>query len=119
MPRDSEEFYQEAQERITFWQQRQQSRNLIAQAQQVPRSGQASTYQQGIVQLRQVPIEHPEYETAQRLADEWSQRIFSIAQARAAQGRQQAAIDAAILVPAGTTAYEPTQQAIRRWRSDQ
>ncbi|MEL6160209.1 MAG: caspase family protein [Cyanobacteria bacterium J06554_11] len=118
MPYDNSEFHQKAQDRIAFWQQRQGSREIIAEAQSIPRSGQASTYQKGIVKLREVPIEHPEYETAQRLADEWSDRIFSIAQARAAQGRRSAAIQAAILVPAGTTAYEPTQQAIRRWQSE-
>ena len=118
MPRDSANAYQKAQDRIAFWQRRQQSRTLIENAKTIPKSGQASTYQDGIVKLREVPIEHPEYETAQRLADEWSDRIFSISQARAAQGRQEAAIQAALLVPAGTTAYEPTQQAIRRWRTE-
>ena len=119
MPQDNTEFYQKAQDRIAFWQQRQNSRKTIAAAQTIPKLGQASTYQQGIVKLREVPIEHPEYETAQRLADQWSQSIFSIAQARAAQGRENAAIQAAILVPAGTTAYEPTQQAIRRWKTEE
>lgn len=118
LPKDSAELHQKAQDRIALWQQRQNSRKIIADAQKIPKSGQASTYQQGIVKLREVPIEHPEYETAQRLADQWSQSIFSIAQARAAQGRQNAAIQAAILVPAGTTAYEPTQEAIRRWRAE-
>ncbi|MEL7399473.1 MAG: hypothetical protein AAFN68_02745, partial [Pseudomonadota bacterium] len=119
MPPDNGEAYKKAQDRITFWQQRQNSRTIITDAQTIPKTGQASTYQKGIVKLREVPIEHPEYETAQRLADEWSQRIFSIAQARAAQDRKSAAIQAAILVPAGTTAYEPTQQAIRRWQSEE
>ena len=118
MPYDNAELYQKAQERIVFWQQRQGSREIIAQAQAIPVSGQASSYQQGIVKLQEVPIEHPEYETAQRLADDWSERIFSIAQARAAQGRQQAAVQAAVLVPAGTAAYEPAQQAIRRWQAE-
>ena len=118
MPYDNAELYQKAQERIVFWQQRQGSREIIAQAQAIPVSGQASSYQQGIVKLQEVPIEHPEYETAQRLADDWSGRIFSIAQARAAQGRQQAAVQAAVLVPAGTAAYEPAQQAIRRWQAE-
>ena len=117
MPNANSEFHKKAQDRIVFWQQRQRSRNIISDAQKIPKAGQASTYQKGIVKLREVPIEHPEYETAQRLADDWSQRIFSIAQARAAQGRESAAIQAAILVPSGTTAYEPTQQAIRRWRA--
>ncbi len=119
MPADSSEFRQKSQERIVFWQQRQRSREVIAAAQEIPRSGQASTYQKGIVKLQEVPIEHPEYETAQRLADEWSDRIFSIAQARAAQSRWGAAIQAAVLVPAGTTAYEPTQAAIKRWQAEE
>ncbi|MEL7329693.1 MAG: hypothetical protein AAGJ69_07610, partial [Cyanobacteria bacterium J06559_1] len=119
MPPDNAEAYKKAQDRITFWQQRQNSRTIITDAQKIPKTGQASTYQKGIVKLREVPIEHPEYETAQRLADDWSQRIFSIAQARAAQGRKSAAVQAAILVPAGTTAYEPTQQAIRRWQAEE
>lgn len=119
MPYDNAQLYQKAQERIVFWQQRQRSQETIAQARAIPESGQASSYQKGIVKLQEVPIEHPEYETAQRLADDWSERIFSIAQARAAQGRQQAAVQAAILVPAGTAAYEPAQQAIRRWQTGQ
>lgn len=118
MPYDNAQLYEKAQERIGFWQQRQRSREIIAQAQAIPVSGQASSYQEGIVKLQEVPIEHPEYETAQRLADDWSERIFSIAQARAAQGRQEAAVQAAILVPAGTAAYEPAQQAIRRWQAE-
>lgn len=117
MPFDNAEYHQKAQDRIIFWQQRQQSRTVIAEAQKIPKLGEASTYQEGIVKLREVPIEHPEYEAAQRLADQWSESIFSIAQARAAQGRERAAIQAAVLVPAGTIAYEPTQQAIKRWRA--
>lgn len=119
MPYANAQYHQKAQDRITFWQQRQQSRQIIADAQKIPKLGEASSYQQGIVKLREVPIEHPEYETAQRLADQWSESIFSIAQARAAQNRESAAIQAAVLVPAGTAAYEPTQQAIRRWRSNE
>ena len=118
LPKDNAAAYQKAQNKIAFWQQRQQSREIIELAKTIPKTGQASTYQEGIVKLREVPIEHPEYETSERLADEWSDRIFSIAQARAAQGRESAAIQAAVLVPAGTTAYEPAQQAIRRWRTE-
>ncbi|MGI8932607.1 MAG: caspase family protein [Phormidesmis sp.] len=118
MPEAAPEFRKKAQERVAFWQQRQRSRDIIFAARQIPASGQASSYQKAIVKLREVPIEHPEYETAQQQADEWSDRIFSIAQARAAQGRPSAAIQAAILVPAGTTAYEPAQQAIKRWQAE-
>ncbi|EDX86857.1 caspase domain protein [Synechococcus sp. PCC 7335] len=117
MPDDNAESYQNSKDRIAFWRQRQNSRTIIAAAQAIPRSGQASSYQKGIVKLREVSIEHPEYESAQQLADEWSQRIFSIAQARAAQGRFREAVQAAVLVPAGTVAYEPAQQTIKRWQA--
>ncbi|MEL7512960.1 MAG: hypothetical protein AAGM27_12560, partial [Cyanobacteria bacterium J06554_3] len=59
MPPNNAELHQQAQTRIAFWQQRQRSREIISEAQRIPKSGQASTYQQGIVKLREVPIDHP------------------------------------------------------------
>lgn len=116
LPMDRPQLYEQAQNRIAFWQQRLNSRQIIQQAQDIPRAGQASSYQQGIVKLEAVPVEHPEYDTARQLRDEWSERMLSIAQARAAQGRTADAIRAAVLIPPGTAAYEPAQQAIQRWK---
>ncbi|MEM9163837.1 MAG: caspase family protein, partial [Cyanobacteria bacterium P01_F01_bin.4] len=47
VPRDRRALYQQAQQRIAFWQQRQRSRALIRAAQEIPRIGQSSSYQRG------------------------------------------------------------------------
>jgi hypothetical protein len=118
VPSDRLETYQQAQQRISLWQQRQRSRNLIREAQKIPKTGQASTYQRGILQLQQVPAGQPEFETAQRLINDWSQKMLSIARARAAQGRLADAIRAAVLIPRGTAAYNQAQTDLTRWRSE-
>ncbi len=115
VPTDQQTVSQQAQQRIAFWQQRQRSRAIIQEAQRLPRMGQANTYRDGIFLLQQVPAGHPEYASAQGLIDEWSQKMLSIAQARAAQGRNDAAIQAARLIPKGTAAYEQAQSDIQRW----
>ncbi|NEP16321.1 MAG: hypothetical protein F6J97_05375 [Leptolyngbya sp. SIO4C1] len=118
VPSDRESLSRQAQQRIAFWQQRQRSREIIQAAQRIPRMGQASSYQRGIIQLQTVPRSQPEYQTAQQLIDDWSQKMLSIARARAAQGRNQDAIQAAILIPRGTAAYDQAQTDIARWRGE-
>ncbi|MEO1592086.1 MAG: caspase family protein [Cyanobacteria bacterium J06632_22] len=115
VPADQQTVSQQAQQRIAFWQQRQRSRAIIQEAQNLPRTGQASTYQSAIFLLQQVPAGQAEYAAAQGLIDEWSQKMLSIAQARAAQGRNNEAIQAARLIPKGTAAYEQAQRDIQRW----
>ncbi|MEM9165268.1 MAG: peptidase C14, partial [Cyanobacteria bacterium P01_F01_bin.4] len=110
--------YQQAQQRIAFWQQRQRSRALIRAAQEIPRIGQSSSYQRGIIELQKVPANQPEYQTAQALIDDWSQKMLSIARARAAQGRVGDAIQAAELIPRGTAAYEQARSDISRWQGE-
>ena len=81
--------------------------------------GQASTYQRGILKLQEVPDNLPtEHADAQRLITEWSGRMLSIAQARAAQGRFFSAIEAAELIPEDTASYDQAQAEIRRWRGE-
>jgi hypothetical protein len=116
IPPERQALYAQAQERIQVWEQRQRSRDLIRDAQQIPRSGQASSYQQGILVLQQIPTGQPEYQTAQALIDDWSQKMLSIAQARAAQGKTSEAINAATLIPKGTAAYDQAQADITRWQ---
>ena len=109
--------YQEAQARIGVWQARAETRELIREAQAIPRTGQSSTYQEGILRLQAVSAEQPiEYADAQRLIDEWSERMLSIAQARAAQGQYDSAIEAAALIPEDTAAYDQAQSEMQRWR---
>ncbi|MEM8807429.1 MAG: caspase family protein [Cyanobacteria bacterium P01_G01_bin.38] len=118
VPRDRQALYQQAQQRIAFWQQRQRSRDLIRAAQEIPRIGQSSSYQRGIVELQKVPANQPEYQTAQALIDDWSQKMLSIARARAAQGRVGDAIQAAALIPRGTAAYDQARSDISRWQGE-
>ncbi|MEO0759675.1 MAG: caspase family protein [Cyanobacteria bacterium J06648_16] len=118
VPTDQETVSRQAQQRIAFWQQRQRSRRIIQEAQGIPRTGQASTYQEAIFLLQQVPAGQPEYASAQGLIDEWSQKMLSIARARAAQGRNEAAAQAAALIPKGTAAYDQAQTDIQRWRGN-
>jgi len=103
---------------MAFWRQRQRSRAIIQEAQGIPRTGQASTYQAGIFLLQQVPAGQPEYASAQGLIDEWSRNMLSIAQARAAQGRNDDAIQAARLIPQGTAAHEQAQRDIQQWQEN-
>lgn len=111
---------QSAQELVNTLELRQQGRELIREAQTIPKMGQASTYQRGILALQKVfqavPNDQPEYEMAQQLIDEWSQKMLSIAQARAAQGKNVEAVAAANLIPEETAAYEQAQSDISRWQ---
>ncbi|MEM6255918.1 MAG: caspase family protein [Cyanobacteria bacterium P01_D01_bin.156] len=117
VPREPADIYQQAQERIEFWQDRAATREFIREAQTIPRMGQASTYQRGILKLQEVPSNQPiEYADAQRLIDEWTEKMLMIAQARAAQGRYSSAIEAAALIPANTPNYDQAQAEIKRWQ---
>ncbi|ESA36980.1 peptidase c14 [Leptolyngbya sp. Heron Island J] len=119
VPREPANLYSQAQDRIGLWQERAGVRALIREAQAIPRMGQASTYQRGILKLQEVPDNLPtEHADAQRLITEWSGRMLSIAQARAAQGRFFSAIEAAELIPEDTASYDQAQAEIRRWRGE-
>ena len=117
IPREPADVYQEAQKRISFWEARSQTRALIREAQTIPRMGQASTYQKGILKLQDVPSDQPiEHADAQRLIGEWTEKMLTIARARAAQGRYGSAIDAAALIPRNTPNYDQAQAEIKRWQ---
>ncbi|MEA5464308.1 caspase family protein [Leptothoe sp. PORK10 BA2] len=119
IPKEPANIYQTAQERIGLWQTRAQARTLIREAQAMPRLGQASTYQKGILKLQEVPKDLPiEYGDAQRLIGEWTEKMLTIAQARAAQGRYASAIEAASLIPKNTPNYQAAQTEITRWRGE-
>ena len=118
IPQEPADVYQQAQERIGLWEARRQTRSLIREAQAIPRTGQASTYQNGILKLQEVPEDQPvEYADAQRLIGEWTGKMLSIARARAAQGRYSNAIEAAALIPRNTPNYDQAQSEIERWQN--
>ena len=99
------------------WGGRGESGELNREDQGIRRTGQSSNEEEGILRLQTVSAEQPiEYADAQRLIDEWSERMLSIAQARAAQGQYDSAIEAAALIPEDTAAYDQAQSEMQRWR---
>ena len=119
VPREPANLYREAQDQIDVWQRRAEVRALIREAQAIPRMGQASTYQRGILKLQEVPDDLSiEYADAQRLISEWAAKMLTIAQDRAAQGLYFSAIEAAELIPENTASYDQAQAEIRRWQGE-
>jgi hypothetical protein len=116
VPEDQPEVAELARQRITAWEQQIANQELIQQAQNSLRPGQASSFNDAIRALEQITPDQPGYATAQERINQWSQDILAIARARAAQGDLGSAIAAAELVPPNTTAYEQAQQEIQRWR---
>lgn len=116
VPEDQPEVAELARQRITAWEQQIANQELIQQAQNSLRPGQASAFNDAIRALEQITPDQPGYATAQERINQWSQDILAIARARAAQGDLGSAIAAAELVPPNTTAYEQAQQEIQRWQ---
>lgn len=116
VPDDQTEVYNQAQRQIQRWQQRQENRRLLQQAQELLEPGQATSFQTAIALSQQIPPDYPEYPLAQDRIDQWSRDILAIAQARAADGDLPGAIAAASLVPPDTSAYDQAQGEIQRWQ---
>lgn len=121
VPSDRPETYGRAQELIGTWQtqnqQNQANQQILNQAINQVRPGQASSYNQAIAQVRKIPANQPGYTEAQKLTDQWSKDILQIAYGRASRKQFDAAIKTAALVPANTAAYQNAQQAIAKWKT--
>lgn len=123
VPNHQEQVYTLAVEAVKEWQvkakQQQVNQALIEGATALIKPFSASSYNQGITILRQIPENELGYREAQQLIDQWSQKIYLIANSRAAKGSYQQAIATAQLVPSGTSAYEMASQAIAKWKTRQ
>ena len=117
--------YPKAQRMVSQWQSAvgiddssQNSQTIIEAAKRdiTIQPDQAFPYNRGIGKLRDINPGEPQYEEAQQLIDEWSQKILDIATARASRGDRQLAIDTAQYVPYDTAAYGAAQDAIKRWK---
>ncbi|MEO1093643.1 MAG: hypothetical protein AAFX01_01920 [Cyanobacteria bacterium J06638_28] len=117
VPDDQPAIARIAQERIKVWQQQLANQQLIQDAQSSLQPGQASSFQNAIQALQQITPEQPGYELAQERIGQWSENIWVIARARAAQGDLTGAIAAAELVPEGTAAYVQAQAELSQWRN--
>ncbi|MBF2076433.1 MAG: caspase family protein [Synechococcales cyanobacterium C42_A2020_086] len=112
--------YQEAQQNIDRW-----SRIIMDMAQgRAERANESSTpvaannYSAAIGTARLVPTDRPKvYEQAQQAIALWSQMILDLANARAAAGDLDLAIQVAELVPPNTPSHAAAQEAIAGWRN--
>jgi hypothetical protein len=116
VPEDQGDIYAQAQAEIQNWQQQKINRQLLQDAQSRLQPDQATSFEEAIKIVQQIPPGNPEYDIAQQRIDQWSQDILVIARARAADGQLPGAIAAAELVPPDTSAYDQAQEEIRRWQ---
>jgi hypothetical protein len=120
VPRDRVILYETARQKIQLWEglqaQQQANQVLIAQAKALINPSQASTYNQAIALLRQIPPEHPGYLEARQFINNWSQKIYFLAISRAAKGNIKQAIETAKLIPLDSPLYEDVQRAIAKWQ---
>lgn len=123
VPNDRPAIYGTAQESISRWQnqgqQQQTNQQILNQANQAIRAGNAQSYVQAITTARQVPEGQPQYFEAQQRINQWSRNILQIAYGQASGGALNNAISTASLVPANTEAYQEAQSAIAVWRNRQ
>ncbi|WP_413162816.1 caspase family protein [Capilliphycus salinus ALCB114379] len=121
IPQTNRKIYERAQVDLKQWQQKQQEIDQsfapVKAAQAAIKPGQASSYNQGITQLRKIKPEEPSYQQAQQLITQWSAEILNIAQSRAQNKQLNSAIQAAQLVPQGTPSYNAARKAIANWQT--
>ncbi len=120
VPKDDSSIYSKAQQGIGRWQaltkQQQQNKAIIQAAKTQIQPNQASSYHRAITTLSKVPPAQPGYAEAQQLKEQWSRSIYLLANSRASEGQFPSAIQAAALVPAGTSSSEAAQKAIAKWK---
>ncbi|MGK7920039.1 MAG: caspase domain-containing protein [Trichodesmium sp.] len=128
VPRNIKPIYQEAQLAIGEWEQQVAKQNksnedfnvkLINSAKEMIQPGQASSYIKAINEARKISSGESQYEEAQKLINQWSNTIFSIAKVRAKNNNLSEAILAVELVPYGTPSYESAQKALSDWKKQQ
>jgi uncharacterized caspase-like protein len=120
VPQQEKVVYDVAQNKIKLWESQKEqellNRILIQEIQKQILPNQASSYNRAITALRKIRPGEPHYERAQQLKEEWSRRIYLIANSRAANGNFTLAVQAAQLVPQDSNSYQQAQQAIARWK---
>lgn len=123
VPDDDPVTYQTTQQAIASWQlmaqQYPKNQAVIQEAQAQLQSNQATSYRRGINILSKIPSDQPGYNQAQKLIEQWSRRIYLIAQSRASQGKLESAIETVALVPSGTSSFEAAQKALIKWKQGQ
>lgn len=110
----------QSQSQIARWKtlsaQQKANQTQIKAATSLVNPNQASTLNRAIDAVKKIPADQPGYAQAQKLTAMWSQRIYLLAQSRAARGQYAQAIQTAKLIPANTPAYKLAQNAIAIWQ---
>lgn len=111
--------YQQSQQLLKDWtgkvQLKQRNQGILRQAKAKTMPWQASSYNQAISLASTIPQGQPFHAEARIQIKDWSQRIVTIARARAAERKLSQAIQTAQLVPKTTPAYATAQQDIANW----
>ncbi|NEP57497.1 MAG: peptidase C14 [Symploca sp. SIO2G7] len=118
IPKDDPSVHQEAQQAMAKWQdlsQQEQNKGIIEGAKKDIKPNQASSYNRAITTISQVKPGQLGYDEAQQLKAQWSEKIYLMANTRAAQGKFKEAVETAKLVSQDTPSYEKAKQAIAQW----
>ncbi|MDL5057287.1 hypothetical protein [Geitlerinema calcuttense] len=123
VPTDRPAIHRAAQNAIARWeaqgQQQQANQQILNQANQSIRAGNAESYVQAINTARRIPQGQPQYFEAQQRINQWSRNILQLAYAQVSGGSLENAIRIASLVPENTEARPEAQSAIAVWRNRQ
>jgi len=118
IPKDDPSVHQKAQQAMEQWKvlsTNNQNQELIQGAKKAIKPNQASSYNRALNILSQLKPEQTGYTEAQQLKAQWSEKIYLMANTRAAQDKLKEAIETAKLVPQNTFSYEKAQKAIAKW----
>lgn len=106
--------YDEAQNEITAWRSRQESRQAYQQALLIAETGSVSGLVEAIKLAQGIPESSPDWTLAQRAVSQWSWELLNAAESAAFQSFAEA-VRIARQIPAGTSAYTEAQQRIQEW----
>ncbi|MEO0406922.1 MAG: chromosome segregation ATPase [Cyanobacteria bacterium P01_A01_bin.135] len=109
--------YDQAQDQLEQWQQQNEGDTLLEQARNLSDTGTPANLADAIQLTRRVPRSSQSWRDANRLGNQWSRELFSLAQQTAATDLGQA-IGIAQLIPPDTAAYEVAQAAIAAWQRE-
>lgn len=120
VPQDEQKLYILAQRWVTDWQtlkkQKADNQVLIEAALSLIKLNDASSHNRAIRTLKRLNKGEVGYEKAQDLIEQLSDRIYQLAEIRAAEGQLNLAIQTVELVPNSSKSYEKARKAKLSWQ---
>jgi Caspase domain len=93
-----------------------ESQVLLTVAQGLINKNDPGSYQKAMVIARRILPEEPGFMTARKSIDDWSVKIYQIAQNLAKKGDYQSAIKTVKLIPEDTPIYKEAQKSTLQWK---